>query len=686
MSDQGAVPIIVVTKRQEHVEAINSTLRNAGHPVHCTWLTDARNLGSTLTKINPELLLCFSKEIGAGLEGIIKIRERYAPEVPVVAMETDADEDAIARAMAAGAQDLVSLTNRSRLASVATREIRSYRLEKALNSTLDSANQYKRQLQALMQGSAAAISYVQDGIVIEANPAWLELFGFAEAEEISGLTLMDMFEQESHAALKGALVACAQGKWNGHPLMCAGHCSDGTTLPMDLELTKADFEGESCVRICISTEAPVQKQPEQRINDVMHRDGATGFFHRRYFLEKLDERLRDPARGGVRALAYIKPDKFSTVKDKVGPVASEEILTLFATLIGGLMQPADLYGRFGGTMFTVLLERGTMRDVEAWGDHIVTKVSENLFEVDDSSFSLTCTVGIAKIDGQTLDIATLISEAEKANKQGRERGGNQVATNVVEDTETRVQAYDAIWIKHIKAALMDNRFRLLHQPIASLMGSRRTMYDILVRMLDHQGNDVLAGDFIPAAARNGLMKNLDRWIIAASINLCSEKKPDGVFIRLSKDSILDDSLCKWLKTQIKTAGVEPARLVFQITQEDAKQHLRQAKALVERLQEMKFRFAVEHFGVDRDPLQILSYVPTDFIKIDGSLMQGLATNQILQHKIKGFVEEAKRKNIETIAERVEDANTMAVLWQLGVHFMQGYYLHEPEVVLEEAKI
>lgn len=686
MSDQGAVPIIVVTKREEHVEAINSTLRNAGHPVHCTWLSDARDLGVTLSKIKPELLLCFSKETEAGIEDIIKTRERYAPEVPVIALESNANEDAIARAMAAGAQDLVSLTNRSRLASVATREIRAYRLEKALNSTLDSANQYKRQLQALMQGSAAAISYVQDGIIIEANPAWLELFGFADPNDITGLPVMDRFEQESHAALKGALVACAQGKWNGHPLRCAGNCSDGSTLPMDLDLTKAELEGESCIRICISTEPPAQKRPEQQLSDVVHRDSITGFYHRRYFLERLDERLQGPARGGVRALAYIKPDKFSAIKDKVGPLASEEVLTSFAKLIGGLMQPSDLYGRFGGTMFTVMLERGTMRDVEAWGEHIITKVSENLFEVNDNSFSFTCTVGIAKIDGQNLDIATLIEEAEKASKQGRERGGNQVSTNIVEDTETRVQAYDAIWIKHIKAALMDNRFRLLHQPVASLVGSKQTMYDILVRMLDHQGNDVLAGDFIPAAARNGLMKNLDRWIIAASITLCVEKKPDGVFIRLSKDSILDESLYGWLRTQVETAGIEPRRLVFQITQEDARQHMRQAKALVERLQKMKFRFAIEHFGMDREPLQILNYVHTDFIKIDGSLMQGLATNQILQHKIKGFVEEAKRKNIETIAERVEDANTMAVLWQLGVHFMQGYYLHEPDVVLEEVNM
>ncbi len=684
MSDQGAVPIIVVSKRQEHVEAINSTLRNAGHPVHCTWLSDARDLGQALTQINPELLLCFSKETEAGLSGIINTRDRFAPEVPVVALQNEVDEHTIAQVMAVGAQDLVSLAHRDRLAAVVARELRACRLERALNSTLNSATEYKQQLQAVMQGAADAIAYIQEGIIVEANPAWLELFGYADFQDLAGVPLMDNFEPDSHAALKGALVACSRNKWNGHPLRCTGVCSDGSSLPVDLDLKKAELEGETCIRISIAPRQREQQEPEQRITNDVHKDPVTGLYHRHHFLELLNSRLQEPPRAGVRALAYIKPDDFSEIKDKVGPLASEDVLTLFAGLVGALVQPTDLCGRFGGTMITVMLERGTLRDVEAWGEHLVQKVADHLFEVADMSFKMTCTVGIAKIEAEQ-DIATLVSEAQKANKQGRERGGNEVVTNIVEDTDTRVKAYDEIWVKHIKAALMDNRFRLVHQPIAGLMGSKQQMYDVLLRMVDHQGQDVLAGDFIPAATRNGLMKNLDRWVIGAAVGFCADREPDGVFIRLSKDSILDSSLFGWLQRQVEAARLEPRRLCFQITEENAKQYMRQARVLADKLHQLKFRFAIEHFGVDREPMNVIRHIPTDFIKIDGSLMQGLATNQVLQHKVKGFVEEAQRKNIETIAERVEDANTMAVLWQLGVHFMQGHYLHEPEVVLQEAQ-
>ena len=143
LSEQGAVPMIVMTKSQDHVEAINSTLRKAGHPVHCTWLPDARDLGDALTQLNPEMLIAFIDEPGIDLGSIIKVKMQSAPEMPVLTVRENVDETAIADAMRMGAQDAVTLANRSRLQSVATRELRAYRLERALSATLSSAREYR---------------------------------------------------------------------------------------------------------------------------------------------------------------------------------------------------------------------------------------------------------------------------------------------------------------------------------------------------------------------------------------------------------------------------------------------------------------------------------------------------------------------------------------------------------------
>ena len=124
-------------------------------------------------------------------------------------------------------------------------------------------------------------------------------------------------------------------------------------------------------------------------------------------------------------------------------------------------------------------------------------------------------------------------------------------------------------------------------------------------------------------------------------------------------------------------------MCFQITGQIALKHLKQAKALARQLKDIGLGFAIEHFGVSDNPGRIIEHVPMDYLKVDGSLMQGLAGNEVLQEKVKRYIELAHSKRIATIAERVEDANTMAVLWQLGIQYIQGYGVTEPEVVLAE---
>src|SRR5688572_14291503 len=272
LNEPGAVPMIVMTRSQDHVEAVNSTLRNAGHPVHCTWIPDVRDLGDALTQINPEMLLVFASAEDE-LVSIMKIRGQFGPEVPVLFARDTVDEAAIADAMRLGAQDVVSLANRSRLQAVVTRELRAFRLERALNSTLSSAREYKQQLQAFMAGSADAIAHVAEGIVVDANPAWLELFGYSQPDEITGQPLMDLFEAETHAAIKGALVACMQGKWNDHALRVNALLSDSSVLALELDLSRSEFDGDACVRICVPARRDGGgQQLEQELQDAVRRD------------------------------------------------------------------------------------------------------------------------------------------------------------------------------------------------------------------------------------------------------------------------------------------------------------------------------------------------------------------------------------------------------------------------------
>ncbi len=681
MSEQGAVPLIVMTRSQDHVEAINSTLRNAGHPVHCTWLPDARDLSDAITQLNPELLIAFIDELGIDLGSLVKIKQQSAPEMPVVIVREQVDEAVIADAMRSGAQDVVTLANRSRLQSVVSRELRAHRLERALSTTLSSAREYREQLQRFLEGSADAITHVQEGIIVDANRAWLELFGYSGEDALTGTPLMDLFEPETHPALKGALVACLQGKWTDHALKVQALLSDGSSVPLTLTLARANYENEPATRVSIAANnKSADHDLELQLAHAVKNDASTGFLQQRYLLTAIQERCANAMKGGVRQFAYVKPDRFAEIQNAIGVLASEDFIGQLAEALRVELTANDLCGRFGGNGFLILLERGTARDVETWAENLVARISDHGFTFDEKNLVVTVTVGLGLLPATNPDVGAAIADAVSAARRGRELGGNQMYAVDKSDTDTRVQAYDKIWVKHIKSALMENRFRLVQQPIASLLGEDKGMFDVLVRMLDEQGGEVLPAEFIRAAERNDLMKNIDRWVIGASMSFAANRKASCIFVRLSKDTILDKSVVGWLETQLRSLKIEAKRLCFQVTEEIATQYVRQTTELSESLRKLGFRFALEHFGTGRDPFKLLSGIGMNFIKVDGSLMQGLSTNQLQQQRVKGLVEAAKRKGVETVAERVEDANTMAVLWQLGVEFIQGYFVNAPEDV------
>jgi EAL domain-containing protein (putative c-di-GMP-specific phosphodiesterase class I) len=170
-------------------------------------------------------------------------------------------------------------------------------------------------------------------------------------------------------------------------------------------------------------------------------------------------------------------------------------------------------------------------------------------------------------------------------------------------------------------------------------------------------------------------------VIGASLSFVAKRKPDLSFVRVSRDSAMDPALPQWMELQLKSTRADPQRLCLQITEDVATRHPQQVLALAESLHARGIKFALEHFGVGNESNRLLESLPLDFVKIDGSLMQGLAGSPELQQRVRTIAEFAAKRNIQTIAERIEDANTMAVVWQLGVQYIQGYLVHAPEEVV-----
>ncbi len=680
MSDATAVPLIVHSATRDSVEALNNLLRRAGVATHCTWIPAAQDVPDALAQINPELLICCLVP-GQELRSLARMRDDIAVSVPLIAVREQIDEQMIADDMAQGARDTVSLQQPGRLQAVITRELRAFRLERTLNATLRASQDYRSQLETVLQRSNDAIAHIQEGILVDANASWLELFGFAEGAGPIGQPVMDLFEESTQASLKAALAACLQGRWNNHTLKAGAILGDGSVVPLELALALGEFDGEPGVRLIVAAHRRDDRQLERELEAAVRSDPGTGLLTRRHLLAALQERLQQPAAGGVRYLACVRPDKFGVTEREHGILASEQLLIAFAGIVRTLLGPHDVAGHFGGTSLMLLLERGNQRDVEAWCGNLIDRVVKHVFQVGTRTLHMTCTIGLGMVALARPDVNMAAMDALDAARRGRERGGNQTFSLNRADNDTRVQAYDQVWVKHIKAALVENRFRLVQQPIASLSGGDQKISDVAIRMLDGQGREVLPSEFLPAAARNDLMKTIDRWVIGASLSFIAKRKPDLLFVRLSCDSAVDSTLPQWLDTQLKSTLAAPACLCLQITEEVALRQLRETTLLANELRARGVKFAIEHYGADALADSLIGKVPMDFVKVDGALMQGLAGSPELQRRVRAIAEAAAAHNVLTVAERIEDANTMAVVWQLGVQYIQGYFVHAPEEVV-----
>jgi len=680
LSEPTAVAVLVHGPSGDPAEALNRLLRNAGLAAHCRWIADARELADSLGQSAPDLLVVVAPAPSA-LAELAASRDHLAPLVPLLVLREEVDSSIAGADLAHGARDTITLASPEHALAVIRRELRARRMEQALTDTLRAAQGYRRQLESVLHRSNDAIAQVQEGIVVQVNGAWLKLFGHEDEAALVGQPAMDLFDGESQAALKAALAACLQGRWSDHLLKAGAVLTDGARIELELLLVAGEFEGEACVQLIVPARKPDEAQLAAQLTDAVFQDPATGLWQRRHMLELCARRLAAPPAGGVRCLAVLRPDRFAQLAAELGATATEDFLAQYAAQARAMLGPHDLAGHFGAASLLLLLERGNAQDAEAWCGGLIERVAQHVFPLGARNVRATCSAGLVELASADANLDEAVGLALAAVRRCEEHGGNQLHTSENANHDTRVLAYDKVWVKHIRAALEENRFQLVQQPIASLTGTALKMFDIAVRMLDNQGREVLPSEFLPAAERNDLLRDIDRWVLSAALGLVAKRQPDLLFVRLSRDSVLDRSLVEWLDAQLKATLAEPQRLCVQFTEEVATRYQQPLRQLLDELRKRRVRAALEDFGRGPDSLGLLEALAIDFLKIDGSLMQGIAGSPELQQRVGAIAAAAGRRAVQTIAERIEDANTMAVVWQLGVHYIQGYLVHAGEEVV-----
>jgi PAS domain S-box-containing protein len=231
-----------------------------------------------------------------------------------------------------------------------------------------------------------------------------------------------------------------------------------------------------------------------------------------------------------------------------------------------------------------------------------------------------------------------------------------------------------MWFGHIREALDERRLRLYAQPIVPLAaGVQRE--ELLLRMVSRDGEIIAPGAFLPTAEKYGLIGEIDRWVVSEAIRLAAGGRV--VEINLSADSVGDEELLALICREVSESGADPSNLIFEITETALMQNFDAGEAFARGLAGLGCKLALDDFGTGFGSFTYLTRLPIMYLKIDVEFVRHLGSNPGTQHLVKGIVYLAKGFGHETIAEGVEDAETLALLRAYGVDYAQGFHIGLP---------
>jgi multidomain signaling protein FimX len=674
--------LIMLNGSADEAELLANTCRNAGLATRYRHVLGAEEVQAVLLAEDQEWDMVLAQGAEDVLHALTAL-QRCGKDVPVIVVSGEVDDAKATEVLSHGARDIIAPQPRERLLHVLRRELGDLEQRRSVTRWERELRECEQRSEAVLESSRDAIAYIHQGMHLYANPVYLDLFGFASIEDIQGMPLLDMIAPKDKARFKEYFRSRAQGGPPQRPMEIRARRVDGGEFTTALELQPAGFAGEACIQITLRHPSADTKLQEE-LAKVSKQDPLTGLFNRQYFLQALENAVAKATTAtGDSILLYLELDEFRIIQDNIGVAAADVALKNVAGLLREKLSPGELLARFGDDAFVALVDGDDLEHGRVLAENLRQTMEEHVLEVEGGTVIITCSVGVCLISARLHNVQEALRCVETACTHARKAGGNRIE---VYQASLQEYAEEKQWPKRIIEALANDRFRLVFQPIVSLHGKPQAMYQVLARMVDEQGNIIPPRQFLSAAVKVDLMTAFDRWVIEHVITTAAAQPSETTslrfFLNLSDQALQDKTLMPWIVEKLRGARLPANCLTFEVNEAAALLHLNAARAFANTLHELQCQLALAHFGAGTNPLGILKHLTVDYLLIDGSLIHSLAQDAHRQNTLKSIVDAANSLGKLAIAEDVEDATSLALVWQHGVHYAMGYYIQGPSATLD----
>jgi len=526
----------------------------------------------------------------------------------------------------------------------------------------------------------------REGTIVSVNRFGARELGYS-VEELIGRLEATLHPEDEIERIKGQIAGCLEQPDKVHRWEAYMERKDGTRLWVRTSgRAVIDGRGETTL-LLVCEDISEAHLLSQQLTYLASHDALTGLVNRREFENRL-QRVLDTARGShtEHALCYLDLDQFKVINDTCGHVAGDELLRQLGTLLAERVRKRDTVARLGGDEFGVLLEHCPMPQATRIASVLHQAIEEFRFLWEGRSFRIGASIGLVPITAASAGITSVLSAADAACYAAKDQGRNRIQLYHEDDAELARRHGEMQWVARIQRALEDNRFELAAQPIVPLARSASPPgehYELLLRMRDEHEHCVPPGAFLPAAERYNLSARLDRWVIARALGWL-HTHPEALerlylcSINLSGHSLAEEDFLEFVVRQFDENAVPASKLCFEITETAAIANLAGATRFIKALKGRGCRFALDDFGSGLSSFAYLKNLPVDFLKIDGTFVRDMLREPLNLALVKSINDVGRVMGKRTIAEFVEDPDTLEKLREMGVDYAQGFGVGKPQ--------
>jgi diguanylate cyclase (GGDEF)-like protein/PAS domain S-box-containing protein len=533
--------------------------------------------------------------------------------------------------------------------------------------------------------------------VVDMNGAWLQvnaalcrIIGYPESD-LKATTLDAITHPEDVGIDQDDLQQLLAGRIRSYQVEKRYRHAWGHYVWMSITVSVVrDARGDALHFIKQVQDISERKEWARQLEYLVDHDSLTGLYNRRWFERELAREVERAKRYETpAAVLLIDLDHFKDINDSLGHQAGDDLLKGVAGLLKQRVRRADVLARLGGDEFALLLPQTPAAHAEIVADEIVKTLSRRMAVSADQSVVVTASVGVALSDGLT--DTELLAYADLAMYEAKQAGRNRFAVYLPQKGgRERVSARLAD-AERIRRAVEEDRLVLCGQPVLDLNTNEIHSYELLVRLPGDRSDEMLLPSaFLYVAERFGLIQAIDVWVVRSAIQLIAEHAQTGrqlvVSVNLSGKSISDPKLGSLIEAALEESGIDPARLIFELTETAAIGNFEQAKIFATRLRSRGCQLALDDFGAGFGSFYYLKNFPFDYIKIDGGFIRGLVSNPMDQLVVQAIVTIAQGLGKKTVAEFVSDQESTTLLRKIGVNCAQGYYIGEPQLITEALRI